>query len=70
MGDDTSMDRAVVSITVIVLVIPLYLSLKLKRVVEPQIVNHTKDAYVDSTAEPRETLNLNISMVIECPLGR
>jgi hypothetical protein len=63
MGDDRSIMRAVVTVSVSVVVISLYLSTQLKRVVEPQIVNHIEDAFVNSTAEPRETLNPNRSKI-------
>jgi hypothetical protein len=55
--------RAVVTGTVSVVVISLHVSPQLKRVVEPQIVNHIEDAFVNSTAEPLEILNPNRSMI-------
>jgi sensor domain CHASE-containing protein len=63
MGDDSSIMRAVVTGTVSVVVISLHVSPQLKRVVEPQIENHIEDAFVNSTAEPLETLNPNRSMI-------
>jgi hypothetical protein len=63
MGDDSSIMRAVVTGTVSVVVISLHVSPQLKRVVEPQIVNHIEDAFVNSTAEPLETFNPNRSMI-------
>jgi sensor domain CHASE-containing protein len=63
MGDDSSIMRAVVTGTVSVVVISLHVSPQLKRVVEPQIVNHIEDALANSTAEPLETLNPNRSMI-------
>jgi len=63
MDDDSSITKAVVTVTVSLVVISLYLSPQLKKVVEPQIVNHIENAFVNSTAEPRETLNPNRSMI-------
>jgi hypothetical protein len=59
MGDDSNITRAVVIVTVSVVVISLYFSPQLKKVVKPDIVHNIEEEFVNSTTKPCETMNPN-----------
>ena len=59
MGDDSNIMRVVAIVTMSLVVISLYFSPQLKKVVKPHIVYNIKDECVNSTTEPGETANLN-----------
>ncbi len=59
MGDDSNIMRAVVIVTVSVVVISLYFSPQLKKVVKPHVVYNIEEEFVNSTTEPRATIDPN-----------
>ena len=54
MGDDSNIMRVVAIVTMSVVVISLYFSPQLKKVVKPHILCNIKDECVNSTTEPGE----------------
>jgi hypothetical protein len=59
MGDDSNIMRAVVIVTVSVVVISLYFSPQLKKVVKPYIVYNIEEEFVNSKTESCETMTPN-----------
>ena len=59
MGDDSNIMIAIVIVTVSVVVISLYFSPQLKKVVKPHIVYNIEEEFVNSTTEPRATIDPN-----------
>jgi hypothetical protein len=59
MGDDSNIMRAVVIVTVSVVVISLYFSPQLKKVVKPHIVYNIEEEFVNSKTESCETMTPN-----------
>jgi hypothetical protein len=57
MGDDSNIMRAIVIVTVSVVVISLYFSPQLKKVVKPRIVYNIEEEFVNFITEPWEMMN-------------
>ena len=59
MGDDSNIMRDIVIVTVSVVVISLYFSPQLKKVVKPHIIYNIEEEFVNFTTETWETMNPN-----------